>query len=645
MRNISIKKKVTLALISFVLLTACLVGVFSQWSARGIIENRMLNQELPNTIMQINAKIDKEISIMSAIAKQIATDTFLLDWFAQGHDEIGEKRLLNKLNSIIDAYGFSTASFVDRKSGHYWNQDGYLRQLKNDSKDAWFNTYKDSGNEDLVSVYAYPNSNKIDLFVNYQQLDGNGLSGIAKSFEDVVNLLNSFKLEKTGFVYLVDSKGLIQLHKDKKLIGKPISSIYGDVSSRELLNAKDFNLSTSMVKGKELFVVSSFIPSAQWYVVAQVPHSEVFISIDDASKEMILWVLLVIAVAVTVALLIARSITQPIDVLAELFIQLGQGKADISYRLPEKGQQELIRLAHGYNQFIDKLESTFINVASTTHTLRDTSNVLSVKAQDTIDSSHANDENIHHISTALNQISETVSDIAQNAIEASDMSRDIQGNGAEVNSVINITKEEILGLGNKINDVSNVINTLTANTETIANALSVIQSISDQTNLLALNAAIEAARAGEHGRGFSVVAEEVRTLASKTADSTTEIQGIMEELKMTSREATQEMQLIIEQSKSTSTSIAQAEEILSVNIELTNKITDSNHLVATATEEQAMTLRDINNNMSDIIVTTESNMKNVEAISKEIANLNSLVENLDQLVVQYKGTSTSSINS
>ena len=114
---------------------------------------------------------------------------------------------------------------------------------------------------------------------------------------------------------------------------------------------------------------------------------------------------------------------------------------------------------------------------------------------------------------------------------------------------------------------------------------------------------------------------------------------------MTSREATQEMQLIIEQSKSTSTSIAQAEEILSVNIELTNKITDSNHLVATATEEQAMTLRDINNNMSDIIVTTESNMKNVEAISKEIANLNYLVENLDQLVVQYKGTSTSSINS
>ena len=64
----------------------------------------------------------------------------------------------------IDAYGFSAASFVDRKSGHYWNQDGYLRQLKNDSKDAWFNTYKDSGNEDLVSIYAYPNSNKIDLF-------------------------------------------------------------------------------------------------------------------------------------------------------------------------------------------------------------------------------------------------------------------------------------------------------------------------------------------------------------------------------------------------------------------------------------------------------------------------------------------------
>jgi len=638
MKNLSIKKKVTLALISFVLFTAFLVGMLSQWSAKGIIENRMLNQELPNTIMQINVKIDKEISIMSTIAKEIASDNFLLEWFEQGHDEVGEKKLITKLQRIVKENNFSAASFVDRNSGHYWNQDGYLRQLQDTVADSWFTAYRDSDKENLVSIYAYPNTNKIDLFVNYQQTNGNGLSGIAKSFEDVVNLLNSFKLEKTGFVYLVDSEGVIQLHKNKTLVGKKINSIYGNDSANKLLKPKDFNLASSAIANEDFFVVSSYIGIAQWYVVAQVPQKEVFASLESASREMILWVILVIAIAISVALFIARSITNPINVLAKLFIQLGEGKADISYRLPETGQQELIDLAHGYNQFIDRLESVFSNVANTTHTLRDTSKIFNVKTQNTIDSSTSNDENIHYISDALKQISETVTDVARNAVQAEDISKEIQGNGGEITQVINTTKEEIQGLGNKINEVSLVINSLTANTETIAKALSVIQSISDQTNLLALNAAIEAARAGEHGRGFSVVAEEVRTLASKTADSTTEIQAIMDKLKATSNEATQEMAVIIEQSKATSLSIAEAEKILGVNNELTDKITDSNHVVATATEEQVTTLKDINHNMSDIITTTNSNMSNLEAIAHEVTNLNELAEDLEQLIVQFKRT-------
>jgi methyl-accepting chemotaxis protein len=212
----------------------------------------------------------------------------------------------------------------------------------------------------------------------------------------------------------------------------------------------------------------------------------------------------------------------------------------------------------------------------------------------------------------------------------------ISTDGIVITEVIRSTQVDIKQLADKINDVAKVITSLTNNTETIAKVLETIQAISDQTNLLALNAAIEAARAGEQGRGFAVVAEEVRNLARRTADSTHEVQDIMEELKRTSGSATSEITLIIQQSKTTSNSISQAEKILLENQQHFAQISQTNKTVAAATNEQSVNIEAINMKMTDIRQSAQQNVQNVQKIADETLSLNQLAEKLDNLISLYQ---------
>ncbi|NRA85089.1 MAG: Cache 3/Cache 2 fusion domain-containing protein, partial [Gammaproteobacteria bacterium] len=337
MTSLSIKQKLSSLIILVVLATALLIGAYSQHTAKSIIKQRVLNTELPSIVKQINLTIDKQISVMLSLAKEIASDEYILAWNTNKTAQ-GEALLVKKLARIANENQFSNASFANQQTANYWNQTGFLRQLKNDNVDSWFYRYINGSNTTMSSLYVYPDSNNVDLFVNYKQPSGIGLSGISRSFNDVAAMLDDFKLENTGFVFLTDKHGKVQLHRERGLVNvASLSSLYGPTVAQQLIHTSDFNLSTPTIDGQRYIVASSYIPSMGWYVVAQVPYDEIFALLDKASIKIVIAVILVSLLAMVLALFIGSSVSKPIEKLSQLFTKLGQGEADLNYRIPELG--------------------------------------------------------------------------------------------------------------------------------------------------------------------------------------------------------------------------------------------------------------------------------------------------------------------
>ena len=226
------------------------------------------------TMQNIAGNIDKRISSMKMLANTIANDAHIQQWVNNGYAQAGENTLLKKLGYLVNEYGLTSASFADTNSNKYWNHEGFLRVLVPEI-DTWYFAYLKSEEQNLISVYHDQNKKRVDLYVNYRQDNGNGLSGIATSFEGVVNMLAKSSLNEHGKLFIVDSTGKIQVHHDPKVAGKvTLQQLYSEASAKTLLTPQPFNYVDSTTSNKQYllssYLVSSYIPSMNWFVVAQV---------------------------------------------------------------------------------------------------------------------------------------------------------------------------------------------------------------------------------------------------------------------------------------------------------------------------------------------------------------------------------------
>ncbi|PMG46528.1 methyl-accepting chemotaxis protein [Shewanella sp. 10N.286.52.B9] len=356
-------------------------------------------------------------------------------------------------------------------------------------------------------------------------------------------------------------------------------------------------------------------------------------SSDTAASSMLAIGIIASMFLIVVGLLVNRSIIVTLESVTQSLRNISEGEGDLRSRVDYQGKDEIADLVHWFNQFVSKLQLSIADTKQTTDSLGLASQTLLNSCKNSEQTVNEQNQSVEQISHAMREMFVSVAHIAEYAANAASEADNANEEALQGQQVVSKAITTINQLSEEVRTTSVVVNQLEAFTSNVNDILDTIRGIADQTNLLALNAAIEAARAGEQGRGFAVVADEVRTLASRTQASTQEIQQVLQELRSTSTQAVDAMQRGIETAEEGVKTTSLAGDAL---INITNKVSAIsivNDQIAAATEEQHNTSELIQQYVADI----ETNAAKVKMTTDEMGGISHDIEGVSQQLQSITG--------
>ena len=408
--------------------------------------------------------------------------------------------------------------------------------------------------------------------------------------------------------------------------------------------------------GLDVFVNTDFNIAAADKAVSGIDREpgkillELQAEISDAAKKMIAVaderaanslkltiILLAVSVAVSFVLflwMIQQNIIHPAQTLVRDFNRMADG--DFSGAIAVNSSDEIGQIAESAGRMQGDISDMVQRINQSVYSLSTSAEEMSHVSDQANQAMMAQRQETDQVATAMNQMTATVHEVAQNAQLAAGSASQANAEVGTGQGVVNDAISAIGSLVQKVEQASDVIHNLESDSVEIGSVLDVIRSIAEQTNLLALNAAIEAARAGEQGRGFAVVADEVRTLASRTQESTEEIQKMIERLQAGSQEAVEAMNQSRSQADVTRDTAAKAGEVLTEITSSVTNINDMNALIASAAEEQNAVAEEVNRNVVNISQASETTAESVASTAKSSEDLRNIAEELKHVVSRIK---------
>ncbi|MEZ9199679.1 methyl-accepting chemotaxis protein [Shewanella sp. 10N.286.54.B9] len=474
---------------------------------------------------------------------------------------------------------------------------------------------------DLIGTTDKSKFNTISKELDYIVSDTKSrLEYVTNHWEGVVEqeLIDEINTEASKVFNLVKgNNSLISMKASEIELNSKASQLLGSVEKE----ASDVN--------KQMAIVTSTIES-----ISKEVSERAIKDIDKASIQTLLLVLIAIIVAIVVSIAVVRPLTRSLEKVNHALNVLASG--DLTHKLDDSGHDEFAKLSANCNKLVDSLRSLIQGILDRSDQLAAAAEETSAITAQTTVSIQEQKSQVDQVATATTELSSSAQQVTASADEALSQIKAADDESRHMRLIADENKRTILALADEVSKAGVVINKVHADSASIGSILDVIRAIAEQTNLLALNAAIEAARAGEQGRGFAVVADEVRSLASRTQDSTQEIQQMIEVLQQGTQEAVAVMELGRSQASSCVDKTEQANNALESISNAVHLAHDSGTHIANAAQEQNLVSQQVSEKLEHIAAISEETSTGADQTAQSSHQVAQLAEELQASVKEFK---------
>jgi methyl-accepting chemotaxis protein len=489
----------------------------------------------------------------------------------------------------------------------------------------------------------------LSLFERAQASVSRGTMSILEAQEMVKSEISALRYRGQNYLWIFDTDakqlahGTSQKDVGNNLInfsdptGKKVYAAFLDVINKDSEGYVDYvwtKAGSSALEPKVTFI-KLFRPWG-WVLATGVYTDDINAEFHQLIKEKLIFFGLLLTIIFIFSILVIRSITRPLDMTISAMNEIAKGGGDLTVRLSVSSQDELSKLAAGFNEFAEKVRQIIIEMQQNETVLGGATSEMSLITRRSRELLTQHQHENHQVATAIHEMSATITDVARNAADAAKSVLTVQDRVLNGNILVEDNILFINELSNTINQIISSMNGLKQEAHDINSILDVIKSIAEQTNLLALNAAIEAARAGEHGRGFAVVADEVRTLAMRTQQSTQDIERMIQSMQNQVEEVVcaielgrQKSDLSVKQAKLTAITFGH----ISSDIDV---VADMNTQIASATEQQSVVVATVHKNIENIRETFDESAKGSQQIEVAGLQLQKLATDISSTLGQFK---------
>ncbi|EGQ7938645.1 methyl-accepting chemotaxis protein [Vibrio vulnificus] len=622
---------------SVALLVALSLGILGTLNIISLKE-KMVSSLISETQNKLNYHVDE---LQHAVTTQLkAVELGARHFNAQLSDE----QNVNLVRLLAESAGISNIimAYEDGRSYMSLHKSGISTSEQNFNQREWYQNAKSGNSAKLTDIYVDKITGEkvvsATMPVYYQgQFQGVLLGDILLS--DIIKMVSDMRFAG-GAATLTDKNAVFFASDDPNDIGKTpsqVSTVFGDME-RAFFNQQQGHLQFPYlgIEFDGYFQRVNLTQDQYWTLMVFVDQDTALAGVREAQNEAIVTGVILLLVSAVVMVLTLEHAYKPLLKLKKAVLGLSKGSGDLTARLTVEGGDDLAQISEGFNRFVQSLQGMMLQVSEASQNI--SSNIVQLN-QTAVENEKVlitHSAETDQVVTAITEMSESARSVAENVTQSNRITEGASKEAKQSLEIVNNAVTTVSALVNDVEEMSNRIVSMNQDANKISEVLNVIGEISEQTNLLALNAAIEAARAGEQGRGFAVVADEVRALAARTQNSTTEISEMLSKLLDGTSSVVASMERTKQQCQSTASKTSEVSNSLNLMSGSVRDIDDVSTQIAAATEEQSTVAAELSRNMlaiRDIVTNLVASGRQTVAATESLADSN---HELDKLVSNFK---------